>query len=201
MSEFAEIIKAGLVACYAVTLALIALYGIHRYVLVYLYIKHRKDVHVPQGKFIALPKVTIQLPMFNEEHVAERVIRATCQVDYPVDKLEIQVLDDSTDHSADIARAAVDEWAAKGYPVKYVHRTNRVGYKAGALAEGMLQATGEYIAIFDADFIPPRDILRNVVDYFTDDKVGMVQVRWDHLNRDASLLTRSQAIFLDGHFV
>src|SRR5207302_2452012 len=117
------------------------------------------------------------------------------------DRLEIQVLDDSTDSSAELAKAACAEWAAKGYNIQFVHRTNRVGYKAGALAEGLKQASGEFIAIFDADFVPPRDILRNVVNYFTDDKVGMVQVRWDHLNRDASLLTKSQAIFLDGHFV
>ena len=111
------------------------------------------------------------------------------------------MLDDSTDDSADIARQACEEWAAKGYNVKYIHRKNRVGYKAGALAEGLKGGRGEFIAIFDADFVPPADILRNVVDYFVDDKIGMVQVRWDHLNRDASLLTKSQAIFLDGHFV
>jgi cellulose synthase/poly-beta-1,6-N-acetylglucosamine synthase-like glycosyltransferase len=139
--------------------------------------------------------------MFNEDTVAERIIKHSCLIDYPLDKLEIQVLDDSTDHSADIAKKAVDEWAAKGYPIKYIHRADRKGYKAGALAEAMKEATGEYIAIFDADFIPPRDMLKNVVNYFTDDKIGMVQVRWDHLNRDASLLTKSQAIFLDGHFV
>src|SRR3954463_9683118 len=195
------LLKDGALAVYIGILVAVAFYGMHRYILVYLYLKHKKDGYEPKTRFTSLPRVTVQLPMFNEDVVAERVIRAACQIDYPLDLLEIQVLDDSTDHSADIARAAVDEWAAKGYPVKYVHRTNRVGYKAGALAEGMLQATGEYIAIFDADFIPPRDILRNVVNYFTDDKVGMVQVRWDHLNRDASLLTRSQAIFLDGHFV
>src|SRR5205823_12932688 len=113
----------------------------------------------------------------------------------------IQVLDDSTDHSADIARHACQQWVAKGYPVKYIHRTNREGYKAGALEAGMKIATGKFIAIFDADFVPPRDILKNVVHYFTDKQVGMVQVRWDHLNRDASILTKSQAIFLDGHFV
>jgi len=139
--------------------------------------------------------------MFNEDTVAARVIRATCQIDYPLDKLEIQVLDDSTDHSADIAKSSCEEFAAKGIPIHYIHRTNREGYKAGALAEGLKQSNGEFVAIFDADFIPPRDILKNVVNYFTDDNIGMVQVRWDHLNRDASILTRSQAIFLDGHFV
>jgi cellulose synthase/poly-beta-1,6-N-acetylglucosamine synthase-like glycosyltransferase len=148
-----------------------------------------------------LPKITVQLPMYNEDLVAERIIRASCQIDYPLDRLEIQVLDDSTDHSAEIARRTCEEMAAKGFPVRFIHRENRTGYKAGALAEGLKTADSDFVAIFDADFVPPRDILHNVVDYFTDPKIGMVQVRWDHLNRDASLLTKSQAIFLDGHFV
>ncbi len=181
--------------------AAVALYGFHRYVLVYLYMKHRKDIKEPKSIYSQLPRVTIQLPMFNEAAVAERIIKHTCLIDYPLDKLEIQVLDDSTDESAEMAKRAVDDWAAKGYPVRYLHRTNRVGYKAGALEEGMKTATGEFIAIFDADFVPPRDILQNLIHFFTDDKLGMIQVRWDHLNRDASLLTKSQAIFLDGHFV
>ncbi|HYO10395.1 MAG TPA: glycosyltransferase [Tepidisphaeraceae bacterium] len=190
-----------LVAAYVIVLLTIAFYGFHRYVLVYLYVKHRHDGYQPKGRFDELPRVTVQLPMFNEDTVAERVIRSACQIDYPLDKFEIQVLDDSTDHSADIARKACEEWAAKGIPIKYIHRTNREGYKAGALAEGLKVATGEFIAIFDADFIPPADILRNCIQYFSEEKVGMVQVRWDHLNRDASLLTKAQAIFLDGHFV
>lgn len=190
-----------LVAFYVAILLAVAFYGFHRYVLLYLYRKYKHNTYVPKSYFNQLPRVTIQLPMFNEDLVAQRIINATCLIDYPLDRLEIQVLDDSTDHSADIAKAAVNEWAAKGYPIVYIHRTNREGYKAGALAEGLKIASGEYIAIFDADFIPPKDILHNVVHYFTDDKVGMVQVRWDHLNRDASLLTKSQAIFLDGHFV
>jgi cellulose synthase/poly-beta-1,6-N-acetylglucosamine synthase-like glycosyltransferase len=189
------------VTLYTATLILVAVYGFHRYVLLYLYLKHKKDVYQPLGTFAELPKITVQLPMFNEDMVAERIIRATCHIDYPLDKLEIQVLDDSTDHSGDIARKACEEWAAKGYPVHYIHRDNREGYKAGALAAGLKQATGKFVAIFDADFIPPTDILLNVVHYFTDKQVGCVQVRWDHLNRDASLLTKSQAIFLDGHFV
>src|SRR5215212_2243986 len=190
-----------LVAFYVVVLALVAFYGFHRYVLVYLYVKHRHDGYLPKDRFQQLPRVTVQLPMYNEDTVAERIIRASCQIDYPLDKLEIQVLDDSTDHSADIARKCCEEWAAKAYPIKYLHRTNREGYKAGALAEAMKVATGEFIAIFDADFVPPKDILYNTINYFTEAKVGMVQVRWDHLNREASLLTRAQAIFLDGHFV
>jgi cellulose synthase/poly-beta-1,6-N-acetylglucosamine synthase-like glycosyltransferase len=189
------------IVTYVTILAGIAVYGFHRYVLVYLYLKHRKHAYVPKSRFNRLPRVTVQLPMYNEDVVAERIIRASCQIDYPHELLEIQVLDDSTDHSADIARQACAEMAAKGYPIKYIHRTNRVGYKAGALAAGLNEASGEFIAIFDADFIPPRDILHNVVHYFSDDNIGVVQVRWDHLNRDASLLTKSQAIFLDGHFV
>ena len=189
------------VSVYTVTLIFVAMYGFHRYVLLYLYLKHKRDIYLPMGTFDELPRITIQLPMFNEEMVAERIIRATCQIDYPLERLEIQVLDDSTDYSAEIAEKACKEWAAKGYPIKYIHRDNREGYKAGALAEGLKQASGKFIAIFDADFVPPRDILRNVVHYFTDKAIGMVQVRWDHLNRDASLLTKSQAIFLDGHFV
>src|SRR5438094_846829 len=190
-----------LVGCYTGILCAVAFYGLHRYILVYLYCKHRNNHYKPIGTFEQFPRITVQLPMYNEDIVAERIIRATCLLDYPLDRLEIQVLDDSTDHSADIARRACEEWAAKGYPIKFIHRENRTGYKAGALEAGLKEASGEFIAIFDADFIPPRDMLQNVVHYFKEDKVGMVQVRWDHLNRDASLLTRSQAIFLDGHFM
>jgi cellulose synthase/poly-beta-1,6-N-acetylglucosamine synthase-like glycosyltransferase len=190
-----------LLGVYALTLVVVALYGVHRYVLVYLYVKHRRSVHVPKEQWTDLPRVTVQLPMFNEASVAERIIDATCAIDYPLEKLDIQVLDDSTDNSAEIARAAVEKWQAKGYPIEYIHRTNREGYKAGALAEATPRAKGDFIAIFDADFMPPTDILRNVVHHFTDPKVGMVQARWDHINRDASVLTRCQAMFLDAHFV
>ncbi|GIW76710.1 MAG: glycosyl transferase [Phycisphaerae bacterium] len=188
---------------YFVILCLVALYGFHRYVLVYLYVKHRHNLHRPPKIFeeSELPYVTVQLPMFNEDMVAERVIAATCRMDYPRDRFEVQVLDDSTDHSAEIAESACREWAAKGINIVYLHRKNRDGFKAGALQEGMKVAKGQFIAIFDADFIPPPDLLRNVINHFSDEKVGMVQVRWDHLNRDASILTKSQAIFLDGHFV
>src|SRR4051812_12502424 len=189
------------ISTYVAILAAVAIYGFHRYVLVYLYLKHRNHVYIPKGRFEQLPRITVQLPMYNEDTVAERIIKVSCQIDYPLELLEIQVLDDSTDHSAEIAEKACLEWAAKGFPIKYIHRSNREGYKAGALSAGLKQASGEFIAIFDADFVPPRDILHNVVNYFADDKIGCVQVRWDHLNRDASLLTQSQAIFLDGHFV
>lgn len=195
------VVKYLLVAVYLFVLFVVAFYGLHRYVLVYLYVKHRQNTYQPKGKWAELPHVTVQLPMFNEGPVAERIIASTCAIDYPRDKFEIQVLDDSTDESAGMAEAAVKVWADKGYDIRYLHRTNREGYKAGALEEGLKTAKGQFVAIFDADFVPPIDILHNVVDYFTDDKIGMVQIRWDHLNRNASLLTRSQAIFLDGHFV
>src|SRR5256885_8953529 len=189
------------IALYVFILLVVGVFGVHRYVLVYLYLKHRDNAYQPKNNFQQLPRITVQLPMYNEDVVAERIIKASCLIDYPRELLDIQVLDDSTDESAEIAQRACEEWAAKGYPITYIHRDQRVGYKAGALAEGLKIAKGEFIAIFDADFVPPRDMLRNVVNYFTDDQVGMVQVRWDHLNRDASLLTKSQAIFLDGHFV
>lgn len=197
-----DILRFVILTVYLLTLAAVAVYGLHRYHLVYLFIKHRRDGHVPPRAFEHdKPWVTIQLPMFNEQQVAERVIDAACVVDWPRDRLEIQVLDDSTDGSEKIAEACVEKWKARGFDIVYLHRTNREGYKAGALGEGLKVAKGEYIAIFDADFVPPVDVLKNVINHFTDPKIGMVQVRWDHLNRDASMLTRGQALFLDGHFV
>lgn len=196
-----HMLQGAAIGIYVSILAGIAVYGFHRYVLVYLYIKHRNNVQVPKSTYADLPRVTVQLPMYNENTVAERIIDASCRIDYPRELLDIQVLDDSTDHSAEIARKSCEEWAAKGVPIQYIHRTNREGYKAGALEAGLKSAKGELVAIFDADFVPPKDILHNLVHYFTDNKVGMVQVRWEHLNRDASVLTKSQAIFLDGHFV
>src|SRR5437660_6324360 len=135
-----------LVVAYVSVLLLIATYGFHRYVLLYLYLKHKHNTYQVKGQFIDLPKITVQLPMYNEGPVAERIIKATCQIDYPRDRFEIQVLDDSTDESAELARKACEGWVAKGYNVKFIHRTNRVGYKAGALKEGMKTASGEYIA-------------------------------------------------------
>jgi cellulose synthase/poly-beta-1,6-N-acetylglucosamine synthase-like glycosyltransferase len=145
--------------------------------------------------------VTVQLPMFNECQVARRIIEAACAIDYPADRLQIQVLDDSTDESARIAQRACERMAARGHDMAYCHREDRTGFKAGALEAAMASATGELIAIFDADFIPPPDILRRTVHHFTDPAVGMVQTRWEHLNRDGSALTRCQATYLDSHFL
>ena len=188
-------------ASYFFVLIILAVYGWHRYYLVYLYMRN-KDKQPKAGPALdPLPVVTIQLPLYNEMYVADRLIEAVCAIEYPRDRFEIQVLDDSTDETRSIADLAVRRFAAQGYDIKYIHRTNRVGYKAGALEAASKKARGEFIAIFDADFVPPADILHNVVHYFTDDKIGMVQARWDHINRDYSLLTKIQSIFLDGHFV
>jgi cellulose synthase/poly-beta-1,6-N-acetylglucosamine synthase-like glycosyltransferase len=186
---------------YVSVLILLSIYGLHRYVLVYLYYKYQKNAPRPAGRFEKLPKVCIQLPMFNEQFVARRIIERTCEIEYPKDRLQIQVLDDSTDSTVDIARSTVEDFKRHGFDIQYIHRTDRTGYKAGALANGMKFTDAEFVAIFDADFIPPHDILQKTIHYFTDPKVGMIQSRWEHLNRDHSLLTKSQAILLDGHFM
>ena len=141
------------------------------------------------------------MPIFNEMYVVERLIDAVSRIDYPRGLLEIQVLDDSTDETQGIARAKVERLRKAGIDIHYLHRDNRQGYKAGALQEGLKVARGELVAVFDADFVPTPDFLLRSVHFFTDEKIGMVQVRWEHLNRDYSHLTQAQAIFLDGHFV
>jgi cellulose synthase/poly-beta-1,6-N-acetylglucosamine synthase-like glycosyltransferase len=196
-----EALRWPLTISYILLMGLICVYGLHRYWLVYLYHRHRRNAPEPKRHFQQLPTITVQLPMFNEGAVAERIIDAACALDYPADKLQIQVLDDSTDDSAKRAQQRAEAWQATGLNIAYHHRTDRTGYKAGALAAAMPQAIGDYIAIFDADFIPPADFLKRTIHYFTEPAVGMVQTRWAHLNRESSLLTRGQAIFLDGHFV
>ena len=193
---------AALLTPYFIVLILLAAYGGHRYWLVYLYYKNKKNQTTePAAKFAELPRVTVQLPIFNEQFVIERLLESICKLDYPKDKLDIQLLDDSTDETIEVARALVERYAALGNPVVHIHRTNREGFKAGALEHGLDTAKGEYIAIFDADFTPPEDFLMRVIHHFTDPKVGMVQTRWTHINREYSLLTQVEAILLDGHFV
>ena len=187
---------------YFVVLILLASYGMHRYQLVYLYYKHRKNAaREPRLRFADLPKVTIQLPIFNEQYVIDRLVDCVCKFDYPRDKLEIQVLDDSTDETVEVARAVVERYAALGHDISYHHRTNREGFKAGALDAGLKVSTGEFVAIFDADFTPTSDWLQKVIHHFADPEIGMVQTRWTHLNRNYSFLTEVEAILLDGHFV
>ncbi len=188
-------------ATYFFVLIILAIYGWHRYYLVYLYMKNRDKEPRADIPLTPTPPVTIQLPLYNEMYVADRLIDAVCAIDYPRAQLEIQVLDDSTDETQSIAELAVRRYAAQGIDIKYYHRSNRVGFKAGALEAGLKTARGDYIAIFDADFIPTPDFLRRLMPHFADPGVGMVQARWGHINQDYSLLTKIQAILLDGHFV
>jgi cellulose synthase/poly-beta-1,6-N-acetylglucosamine synthase-like glycosyltransferase len=189
---------------YFFVLSILAIYGWHRYYLVHLYMKNRDkapDRAVPPPPLAVLPRVTIQLPIYNEMYVADRLIDAVCEMDYPRDLLEIQVLDDSTDETTDIAELAVRRHAARGFDIVYLHRVDRTGYKAGALEAGLAVAKSNFIAIFDADFIPPKDFLLQTLPHFTEPSIGMVQARWGHINQDYSLLTKIQAILLDAHFV
>jgi cellulose synthase/poly-beta-1,6-N-acetylglucosamine synthase-like glycosyltransferase len=186
---------------YFFILSILAIYGWHRYYLVYLYMRHKGARPYAEQMPDPLPRVTVQLPIFNEMYVVERVIDAACRIDYPRELLEIQVLDDSTDETCEIAELAVRRHLAHGVNIKYFHRDTRAGYKAGALEAGLKVAQGEFITIFDADFLPCPDFLYRVMPYLTDKRVGMVQARWGHINQDYSLLTKIQAILLDGHFV
>ena len=188
-------------AAYATLLVGLSVFGIHRYAMALLYYRHKYALPTPLGRFEKAPRVTIQLPIFNEMYVTERLIDAVARIEWPRESLEIQVLDDSTDETQGIARACVERHRAAGLDIHYVHRTNRQGFKAGALENGLASATGELVAIFDADFVPPADFLRRAIPHFTDPKVGVVQARWGHINRDASLLAEVEAILLDGHFV
>jgi cellulose synthase/poly-beta-1,6-N-acetylglucosamine synthase-like glycosyltransferase len=187
---------------YFFVLSILAIYGWHRYYLVYLYMKNKGRAPEPLPPPTVLPRVTVQLPIFNEMYVADRLIDAVCDMDYPRELLQIQVLDDSTDETTEIAELAVRRHAARGFDIAYLYRVDRRGYKAGALEAGLKESTGEFITIFDADFIPPRDFLMRTLPYFeSDSKIGMVQARWGHINQDYSLLTKIQSILLDAHFV
>ncbi len=188
-------------ATYFFVLVILAVYGWHRYYLVYLYMKNKDVRPTPIGPLQSLPAVTIQLPIYNEMYVAARLIDAVCEMDYPRELLEIQVLDDSTDETTSVAERAVRRHSARGIDIVYLHRTDRTGFKAGALEAGLKTAKGEYVAIFDADFIPTRDFLQRTVPFFADPKIALVQARWGHINQDYSLLTKVQSILLDAHFV
>lgn len=157
----------------------------------------RKKVDLPAS----LPIVTIQLPLYNEKYVARRLIDAMCRIDYPKDRLEIQVLDDSDDNTVDLIKSIVDDYKFKGFDIVHIHRANRSGYKAGALKAGLKSAKGEFVAIFDADFIPPAHFLKHLIKYFNDPKMGFVQCKWDHVNEDFSTLTNAEAVSLDLHFL
>ena len=186
-----DALRYGLLGAYVFVLAMLVLYGIHRYYLVYLYYRYRHRRPRPAGRFNDLPTVTVQLPVYNERYVVERLIDAICRLDYPRDRLEIQVLDDSTDDTSEIARRTVARQRARGIDIVYHHRSDRRGFKAGALEEGLRFAKGEFVAIFDADFIPPPDILQRGLEHFEDDGVAAVQGYQDHvLNWDETPVTR-----------
>jgi cellulose synthase/poly-beta-1,6-N-acetylglucosamine synthase-like glycosyltransferase len=187
---------------YFAVLLVLSFYGLHRYEMIrgYFKNKHKLPSEAP-SRFAELPRVTIQLPLYNERYVVDRLVEETVKMDYPKHLLQIQVLDDSTDETHAYAERLVADYRAAGYPIEYHHRTNRHGFKAGALQEGMEKATGEFIAVFDADFVPPSDFLQRTIHFFHDAQVGMVQTRWGYLNRHDSVLTEVQAMLLDGHFV
>jgi len=187
--------------CYFTVLVGLSLYGLHRYVIVWLFFKNRHRVPKPQAQFTELPKVTVQLPIYNELYVVERLLKAVAALEYPRELLQVQVLDDSTDETTELAAKAVAELKATGLDIELIHRFDRTGFKAGALENGMKTCTGEYILILDADFVPTPDMLQKTIHFFTDPKIGMIQTRWGHLNRTYSLLTRVQAMFLDGHLL
>jgi len=192
-----------LVVLHALITLWLALYGLHSWVLFLLYWRHRRrsptPPDVPPDRW---PVVTVQLPVYNERHVIRRVIDAVAALDYPRDRLEIQILDDSTDETTRIAEARAAFWRERGVDIRVLRRPDRTGYKAGALAWGLRQARGELVAIFDADFCPPPDFLRRTVPHFlADPRLGMIQTRWSHLNAEYSFLTRAEALALDGHFV
>jgi cellulose synthase/poly-beta-1,6-N-acetylglucosamine synthase-like glycosyltransferase len=186
---------------YFAILFILSIYGLHRYFLVFVYLKNRHKAPQPREYFRQLPRVTIQLPIFNERYVVERLLEAVMRMDYPRERLEIQVLDDSTDETRFVCSRLVSEYAQAGLPITYRHRANRQGFKAGALEEGLKAAGGEFIAIFDADFVPPPSIIRDLVHYFTDPRVAVVQGRWTWINRHYSSLSEVEAMLLDGHFV
>ncbi len=205
-----EILSYFLIAIYLFSLISLFAYGLNCYVLMLLHRFHRngardkelkeREVFIARTAVEGLPKVTIQLPLFNERYVVERLLRGITSIDYPKELLEIQILDDSTDHTVEIIQKSLSGYRHQGFDIVHLHRTQRKGYKAGALEAGLAQAKGEFIAIFDADFIPPPKFLDETLPYFADPRVGMVQARWGHINHDYSLLTRVQSMGIDGHF-
>lgn len=198
------ILESIIIVVYSIALLLIFMYALAQLNLLLNYLKARKN-HKSSPTFDfsnneEIPYVTIQLPVYNELYVMDRLLTNIAEIDYPKEKLEIQVLDDSTDESFEETAKHIQELQKTGLDIQHVTRENRLGFKAGALKEGLKTAKGEYIAIFDADFLPKKDWLKKTIPYFKDPEIGVVQTRWGHLNRDYSILTRVQAFALDAHF-
>ncbi len=188
------------IGLYAITLGTICLFSLAQFNLSWHYLKSKKKLETEDADLKDYPLVTVQLPVFNERYVVERLIDSVCKLDYPLDKLEIQVLDDSNDETVEIISKKVKHYAKKGINIQQIRRPDRIGFKAGALQFGMEIASGEYLAIFDADFVPHPDFLVRTLPKFNQEKIGMVQTKWSHLNKDYGLLTKIQAFWLDAHF-
>ena len=187
---------------YFLDILFLFLYGMHTYFMIYFYKKHYSQCSLKKYSFKKYPNVTIQLPVFNEKYVLQRLVKKVIEMDYPKTKKEIQILDDSTDETLELSKKLVKKYKKLGYDIKLLHRIKRTGHKGGALREGLVKAKGEFLAIFDADFLPAKNFLKATVPYFLEDsKIGMVQTRWGHVNAEYSLLTRAQAIGVDGHFI
>jgi cellulose synthase/poly-beta-1,6-N-acetylglucosamine synthase-like glycosyltransferase len=186
---------------YFLSLLILLIFGSHGFIMLYYHNKYRSNNPVENKNFTPDKKVTIQLPLYNEVFVVDRLITSVCEMEYPKHLMEIQVLDDSTDETTDLVEKLVKVKQAEGFDIFHIRRGTREGFKAGALKEGLKIATGDFIAIFDADFVPKKDFLSRTLKYFNKANIGMVQTRWEHLNGDYSLLTRVQALALDGHFV
>jgi len=190
-----------LLAFYVPITLLLAAYGLHRAHMLVEYVRVRKRNPEPNGRFEELPTILVQIPVFNERSVVERILEKCAALDYPKDKLRIQVLDDSTDDTVEISAAAVERVRARGIDAVQITRPNREGFKAGALKNGLEQDDSEFVIIFDADFAPEPGVLKQMIHYFTDERIGMVQCRWEHLNLGRNLLTRLQSFLIDGHFI
>ncbi len=190
-----------IISLYLISLLVIFFYAIIQFRLAIAYVRSRKkNLHTENITCDYFPCVTVQLPVYNEKYVIEKLLQKTIELNWPADKLEIQILDDSTDETKDLLNDLVSQYQQRGFPVILIHRSNREGYKAGALKNGLSLAKGDFIAIFDADFLPDTDFLIKTIPHFLNEKVGVVQTRWDHLNRDYSILTQLQAFALDAHF-
>jgi cellulose synthase/poly-beta-1,6-N-acetylglucosamine synthase-like glycosyltransferase len=201
-SHTAHSMEEAILIAYICALSILFIFGSHGFIMVYYYYRERKRSRETPQALSDYPVVTVQLPVYNEMYVVERLIEASCGIVYPKEKLEIQVLDDSTDETVSIVALAVERFRKQGFDVKHIRRASRTGYKAGALREGLESARGEFIAIFDADFIPrPTFLLQTIPQFAVESRIGMVQTRWEHINAEYSLLTRTQAMALDGHFV
>ncbi len=199
-------IESLILAAYIISLSILFFFGSHGFNMVYYYFKTfgKRTVDLEMSEFYMeeYPVVTVQIPLYNEQYVITRLIDSVLRMDYPKDKLEVQILDDSTDETTQIIGDHIKKYEDMGFDIKHIHRTNREGFKAGALKVGLETARGEFVAVFDADFIPRKKFLKRTIPYFyKEEKLGLVQTRWEHLNREFSLMTKTQAIALDGHFV